>query len=480
MKLNKLPLLFIVPMLLTSCGGSTPEKNYYFVDAPKSEKVTADILIRSHTKTLLYEPFTYSDKYFADATNKKLNVSLATAAFGVALIPSYPDKNTQALEKFGYTDIELGNTIAPEGKYDKVVYMVGHKEIDDRNMIVLSIRGSDYEDEWISNFNLGDAGDHAGFSYCADSLVDVLKNYLDRYELSDNPKIWLTGYSRGGAIANLLGKKVYEDPFFMMEEGDNDLYVNTFEAPQCAVVDNKEYPFIVNICNRNDIIIQNFKFDMIRRGINHYINDYTNLKEVEEFCLNLEKDKPLPTFFPKKLDIFSSSYIVDDFDSTMTYEDFMTMIMKMIYMDTSGVTPGEQEYLDVSTRSKYMEKMEFSLGHIVNIAINLTERNVELLKQYFTDNKTELLPYIAKILGGNIPSEDVYTLLKLVFDAGEISYTDDELVTISNQLPIAIYTMFAISAPDTLKYVATAIGNATYLEYQHRLPLIYSYLNSIK
>lgn len=479
MKFNKLPLIFTLPIILTSCGGEKPqEKNYFFVEAAESEKVTANVQFRSHTSSLLFKPFTYSDKYFAESNNKKLNVSLATASFGVALIPSFPEKNIQALEKFGYIDIETGYSNYDDGDFDRAMYMVGHKQIENRNMIVLSIRGSDYYKEWISNFNLGASGDHVGFNTVATDLVDVLKEYLNKYQLADNPKIWLTGYSRGGAIASLLGKKVYNDPFFMMKSGDNDLYVHTFEAPQMALFDNKEYPFIVNVVNHNDLITENFRFNMIRPGIDHFVNDYTDIKEVEAYCKDLESDKPLPYYFPKKLDIFSPSYIVDDYDSDMTYDELKDMLIKMVYMDTSSLPPSE-DYLDVSTREKYMEKLEFSLAYLVDKGINLEERNIELIKDYFSEHKSDLIKYTS-ILSGNISSEDLYDLLKTVFDAGEISYTEEEIQTVSKQLPIAFSTMFAIAGTDNLKIVASAIGNATYFGYQHRCPLVYSYLNSIK
>ena len=55
--------------------------------------------------------------------------------------------------------------------------------------------------EWLSNFNVGTSGDHAGFSESAGYIKDRLDEYIYANYLSDY-KIWMVGYSRGGAVVD--------------------------------------------------------------------------------------------------------------------------------------------------------------------------------------------------------------------------------------------------------------------------------------
>ena len=400
MKTRKTLALLFVPFLLLSCsGGSKEEKNYYFIDVDENEKVTANMIIKTHNEREIPVPFTYSDKYF-DVVNDKLNVSLAKVSMGMAMLPSYPDDNLPSLSKYGFIDVEDGLTEAPLGSYDRTYYVLSHKIIKGRNMVSLAIRGSDYKEEWASNFNLGDSGDHAGFSYIANKLVDVLKAYITKYNLQDNPKLWITGYSRGGGIANLLGRLVSKDPFFMSDGSDNDLYVYTFEAPRGAIVDNDIYPFIINLVNRNDFIPYHFKYDFSILGKVHYVTDYGNTEDANAYYLaNIEKDVSMPYYFPKKLNLTGQpAYISDDFDSSMTLDEFYEKFNKMIYMDTSDL-PSREQYVDVSTRSKYMENISFSLSYGIRKVMTLSNKNIALISNYFSEHKSELYSIFQKVTG---------------------------------------------------------------------------------
>lgn len=50
-----------------------------------------------------------------------------------------------------------------------------------------------------------ESGEHAGFAMARNVIVGELLDYMDTYsdEITESPKLWITGYSRAAATANL-------------------------------------------------------------------------------------------------------------------------------------------------------------------------------------------------------------------------------------------------------------------------------------
>ena len=475
MKIKLLLPILLSFSVLASCGAKE-DKPYYFVETKPEETVTSEVYFGSHNGTYLTEPFTYSDKYFDDDFFKgKLNLSLGRVGFGVALSSTKFEINKHVFSDFGYSDI---TSYEDKETYDGAFYVFGHKKIVDRNMVLVSIRGSEYKQEWASNFNIGNSGDHAGFSIAAHLIIDSLKEYLSEYNLTDNPKIWITGYSRAAGISNLLGKYVYNDSFFMMEENDHDLYVTAYETPECAVDDGKKYPFVVNICNSDDFVIRHPTYDFITLGNSFYYDKYADSKKADEYCHNLEKDYPTPYFFPKKINITGNPFIVDDYNSNMTLNDFYDLLMKTAYCDTSSLED-KDKYLDISTREKYMDNVFYSASYLLAKAFSLSEANLVLIIDYYSSDMSKALS-ILQIFMSDFEEKQLYDLLVEVFDVGQIDYEVEELTKVSEQLTPYIKTIKAIMGNSLLNNLATIAGNIYFIRYKHQQPLVYSYLNIIE
>ena len=475
MKIKLLLPILLSFSVLASCGAKE-DKPYYFVETKPEETVTSEVYFGSHNGTYLTEPFTYSDKYFDDDFFKgKLNLSLGRVGFGVALSSTKFEINKHVFSDFGYSDI---TSYEDKETYDGSFYVFGHKKIADRNMVLVSIRGSEYKQEWASNFNIGNSGDHAGFSIAAHLIIDSLKEYLSEYNLTDNPKIWITGYSRAAGISNLLGKYVYNDSFFMMEENDHDLYVTAYETPECAVDDGKKYPFVVNICNSDDFVIRHPTYDFITLGNSFYYDKYADSKKADEYCHNLEKDYPTPYFFPKKINITGNPFIVDDYNSNMTLNDFYDLLMKTAYCDTSSLED-KDKYLDISTREKYMDNVFYSASYLLAKAFSLSEANLVLIIDYYSSDMSKALS-ILQIFMSDFEEKQLYDLLVEVFDVGQIDYEVEELTKVSEQLTPYIKTIKAIMGNSLLNNLATIAGNIYFIRYKHQQPLVYSYLNIIE
>ena len=72
-----------------------------------------------------------------------------------------------------------------------------------------AIRGSKYDSEWASNLTAGAQGDIQGFYDASEKVNDRLRDYLADNELTD-VKLWITGYSRAGAVADLTAVYINE------------------------------------------------------------------------------------------------------------------------------------------------------------------------------------------------------------------------------------------------------------------------------
>lgn len=121
-----------------------------------------------------------------------------------------------------------------------------------QTLIVVAPRNYNYMTEWLSNFNVGTSGDHAGFSESAELIKQRLDEYIGTNHLSDY-KIWMVGYSRGGAVVDLAAKMINENLSNYDMSADN-FYAYTFGAPKASIVESK-YANIHDVKDGNDLIL---------------------------------------------------------------------------------------------------------------------------------------------------------------------------------------------------------------------------------
>lgn len=149
-------------------------------------------------------------------------------------------------EEFNY-DFQL--------RRDSVAYTIAHKN----NHIVVAIRGTPRgRDEWLSNFDVGLGTRHTGFSRAASDVHRNLHSYLYKHNLSEKTML-ITGHSRGGAVANLLGQRVKKEYS----------YVYTFGAPRVSrsgLIDDHDLDNIFNIINLHDPVVHVPPFPFKRYG----------------------------------------------------------------------------------------------------------------------------------------------------------------------------------------------------------------------
>jgi hypothetical protein len=111
---------------------------------------------------------------------------------------------------------------------------------------------------------------HSGFDLSAQNVICFLNCYIKKYKIDGRIKLWITGYSRGGAVANLtaaiLNRAIYENKLELFLGNGNyilnkdDIYTYTAAAPSGANVNQNPNPRsnvynnIFNIIDPNDIV----------------------------------------------------------------------------------------------------------------------------------------------------------------------------------------------------------------------------------
>ena len=217
-----------------------------------------------------------SDPTYVRFSSAPVSGSSAVQFDGMALMALY-----------GFEDV-ADYTLNSYGDDDICEMVIGHRLYafngETKEIIAIWVRGTEPKsaEEWSSNFHVGDLvrffdaydsvegktprqsnddwtrkTNHRGFDVCATRLLNYLKTYyFDEYvqpELDLYPDAaltyWLTGHSRGAAVANLMAS-------YLIDEG-NEIYAYTYAAPNNTAnteASAEKYDCIFNLVNTNDFV----------------------------------------------------------------------------------------------------------------------------------------------------------------------------------------------------------------------------------
>lgn len=206
----------------------------------------------------------YSDSYFSEPSPgdhpelRAVSYALALAGYenqadGYPFDPSKPNpKLYDLLNQLGFSDPESWNLSSEEDGHSMGT-TIAHKTLaTGQELIVVAPRNYNYMTEWLSNFNVGTTGDHAGFAESANRIVERFNQYISDHNLT-NYKTWAVGYSRGGAVIDLFGKAINAN-IENYEMNPDDFYVYTFGAPR-ASIEETNYANIHDVKDGNDLLL---------------------------------------------------------------------------------------------------------------------------------------------------------------------------------------------------------------------------------
>ena len=203
----------------------------------------------------------YDNNYFT-LSNDEYSHGLATASLGLSMAGFKREYVADFLKDCGFR-----NNIEQSDRYytpltndeDKVAYTFATKEIDGDTVIAVVLRGGNYGNEWGSDGRVGHLQNVYGYHYAFNAAADDIINHLETY-CDDNgielysiaTKIWLTGYSRGAAVANCVGAKLEKNNLI----NKDNLYCYGLATPR-TVTGEKVYKSaqgIYNVVNPLDVV----------------------------------------------------------------------------------------------------------------------------------------------------------------------------------------------------------------------------------
>lgn len=400
MKFKSLIPLVIVPFVLSGCNNSQ-DKNK---DKNTKEKGVVTLELEGTANPDRKKPyklsFNYDNAYFNHPATQ-FDDDLKLLSFAGSCASKDLETADYFFSKMFFDNPHSHGYDIPTSE-DTIGYYFAHKTIDDSDLIAVSIRGYNYGKEWANNCTIGATGNHAGFTLRASEIFEDLDSYVTEMTGEDRTtKIWLTGYSRAGGIANVLADKL------MADGGDfitgNNLFVYTFEAPAGIATENiVEYPNVFNIINSCDLVTKippvQYGFGRCGVDVDIYNEDWENM--VYKFDAGID----FPRFHSKSNSYTSESEFVDF---------FLNLLL---------AKPDESyETYSLESRETYVNVFEDNIAYFMSFYFSLTNEEVEILKGAFNglDSSAFLTAFYTV--------DGLYNLLKPTLDENEIEYDETKL-----------------------------------------------------
>ena len=415
MKNFKPLLLLIVPFMLIGCSGGSQTNSDGGVissdgsitsESSSEEEIISEgdvssdmegIIPNEKGKKRYNVEAHFNDNYFAQSATV-FNDDLKMLSFVTSVAANSESKTRDYYTAMGYKHIKAA---FPNPTEDTIGYALAHKAAKDFDLYSVSVRGFNYGEEWANNVTIGKEGNHQGFEARAKEIYNELDKFITDYTTTKPVKIWLTGYSRGGGVSNVLASLLMNEESKIKTTKD-DLFVYTFEAPRGLSEENAvAYENVFNLINDGDLVtmIAPEVYGLFRCGTDVIINED---KDVGALLKEFDDGLTIPEFVP----------IEDSYDNQKQYNQF---VLNILSTDTGD------EGTTLHTREKYVDNYEGSFAYFIGLYFTLPQSTIDkVINQVKTMDSSSAM--------GLINSEDgFYNLVKPILDEDNISYDDAKL-----------------------------------------------------
>ena len=377
----------------------------------------------------------------------------------IALISLIMADNTSTEKKIKelFSLLEFDNIVTNDNydsnSADSISYCIGHFKDGSYDMITVAVRGMNYGAEWASNFDLGTSGDHHGFTKSATKVYNALTSYINsKYKSSYDKgkvKLWLIGYSRGAAVANVLSYMVQSDPAKKLNIPQKHMFSYTFNTPRGLTAEHAiKYPNVFNIISAADLVtyIAPEQYGMYRCGKDVNIfeakeSDYTkksvkkeqSSKYIQEtvwyesrldaLIEKFDAGINLPKF---RLESFRYKKGKSPGNSTIAYgtteKAAVEWLLNMVLTD-GGIAPGDLTYdHSFRNREKFATTVQDHLSYAIQLVLGNDVLMDEITKKIKNDPMNTVLKWFMQPTG-------LYDDVKGILDSEGISYVDGDLST---------------------------------------------------
>ena len=468
--MNKKCLLFpllLVFLVLSGCQNKTQNKDNSTIssegvstsDTSSSERKNTDYDEKEVNSTIeplmststgsISIPVTYKRQSFLNDSNK-FDKDLALLSYGLCAT-SGRRLNTKTLyESLDFDEVYNSPSYMQEPTEETVAYFFAHRKIADFDLISVTLRSYNYYSEWANNFDLGLEGDHQGFKKSAEIVLADLNTYLVKQGANEKTKLWITGYSRGGAISNVLAHNILKDDSFVVKH--ENVYIYTFEAPRALTLENAvKYPNVHNIFNSGDFIadIAPKEYGLYRSG--NEIDTYSD--KVDEYLKELDKELVLP-----ELNTESTVY-----ENDIEHKEYVIQTM----LSVKEVEEGKYDPY-ISTREDFVNKYQRPIMDAISLYYHLSGTT----KAKIEEDLNAMNP-MAKMLIINT-KDGLYNFLSPYVIEDEYDFDDAKLQAMCERL------YYFISGPGStlLSELLISANNGKRMIYLHTMEVNYVLLKN--
>lgn len=238
----------------------------------------AESYANTNSKNVKHSYYYSDDFFYTDST--QYNNSLAVMSLGLELSsfssPKYDhdykkvidekyraENIVDAYAKLGFENAKYYHYDTPlSDDSDKVAYSIAKKAITNGHstdtLIAIVVRGGGYGAEWVSNFHVGNNGNAQGFDKAARDILPQLEQYIKSTNIEGELKLWVTGFSRGGATANILAHYINNNNSSIHSTlKEKNIFAYTFATPngyRKIQADSSSDKNIWNVVSANDLV----------------------------------------------------------------------------------------------------------------------------------------------------------------------------------------------------------------------------------
>ena len=348
--------------------------------------------------------FLYDDEYFLTSA-KTYNKDLSMLSYGVSVATSTDRRGATFFTDAKFDDIVIHDYDKTPTK-DTMGYFMAHKTIGDHELVTVAFRGFNYGLEWANNFIIGKTGNHEGFNARGEEAYQALQNYIAEYAKDKPLKIWINGYSRAGAVSNVLSSLIMKGDKVNVTQ--DNLFVYTYEAPAALSLENAiAYENVHNIINEADLVasIPPETYGLKRCGVDYPIYDANVTSLMKQFDSSIE--------FPEFKTITD---IADDpMDTDSKVLDF---VIKTVFEKEEGSSAD----VYANTREQYVDNYQAGLSSCIGYIFGLKESTrSEML------NALKNLGFGAISIIGDDTGASLMNFIKPYLDRDNVAYDENQL-----------------------------------------------------
>ncbi len=382
-----------------------------------------------------------SDYFRKNACTFDKDLAILTHALAFS---SSRDSAVTNLENMLFEDIKKYEN---SGNKDGCTYIISHRKVDNYELVAVYIKGLGYDIEWAGNLTLGDTGTHLGFKTAADEVYSNLKTYLNNYCSQSSLKLWITGYSRTAAIADVLAVDIITNAEIEIDQ--KDLFVYAFEPPT-SVADDTEYPCIHNIFVESDLVpaVPPTSYGLSRPGVDHKLSSSVdNLND----CLHkyVSTDVSMPTF--------TSS---TDYSTPAEFLEYFVNGVTCSKTDSSAAS--------LESRATYYSDIQPRIVYLAEVLLKNDSKGLNALINSVKNNLALALPWIT--------GDSFYNSLYPMLDTCGTEYNADTLKNACSIVPSLYLNTDLVSFLTAFATDSDKMNNAMYLISCHNPEVCYALL----